>query len=153
MKSLNWQAEHERFEAVAYPNTQRAARRAFCHWRPDKRDDAVAECTAKMWDEWSRLLLRGKNPEAMVGSLIKFAILWVRYDRKIGGRARTPDVFDYRSGFKQQQLSEHGEACPSDRADAENAWIDWSLSTGDDPADLAASLETSGVTLTQFCDL
>lgn len=150
---MNWQAEQARFVAVAYPKTHKAARRMVWNWRENKRDDAVAECVAKMWDQWSRLVAKGKNPEPMLGCLIKFALLWVRYDRKLGGRARTPDVFDYRASMKQQQLSDHGEACPSDRADAENTWINWHVQTGDDPADLAAALEETGVTLAQFCDI
>lgn len=147
-------AEQRRFVEVAYPKTQKAARRAFWHWRENKRDDAIQECHAKVWDQWYRLVAKGKNPEPILGCLIKFALLWVRYDRKLGGRARTPDVFDYRAGFKQQQFSDDGEAaCPSDRADAENLWVEWHVQTGDDPSDLAAALETSGVTLAQFCDL
>jgi hypothetical protein len=154
MNTLNWDQEQQRFMAVAYPATQKAATRAFWGWREHKRDDAIQECHAKMWDQWSRLLLRGKNPETMTGSLIKFAILWVRYDRKIGGRARTPDVYDYRSGFKQQLLNDNGEASPSDRADARNPWIDWQVQAGDDPALLAIALEmTGGITLHQWCDL
>jgi hypothetical protein len=151
MNTLNWDQEQQRFMAVAYPAALKAAKRAFWNWH--KRDDAIQECLAKMWDQWSRLLLRGKNPEKMIGSLIKFAILWVRYDRKLGGRARTPDVFDFRAGFKQQQFSDDGQACPSDRSDPQNAWIDWIVSSGDNPLDLAAALETSGISLAQWCDL
>jgi hypothetical protein len=149
---LDWALEQERFVAVAYHRTLQAARKAFRHWHSRKRDDAIQECLAKMWDSWSRLLLRGKNPEPMLGGLIKYALLWCRYDRRIAGRARTPDVYDFRSGFKRQLLSDHGEACPTDRADAENAWINWNVQTGDDPSDLAAALETTGVTLAQWCD-
>jgi hypothetical protein len=149
---MNWSIEQERFERVAYHRTLGAARRAFRGWHSRKREDAIQECLAKMWDSWSRLLLRGKNPEPMLGGLIKYALLWVRYDRRISGRARTPDLFDYRSGFKQQMLSDQGGACPSDRADPENPWINWDLHGGDDPADLAAALETTGVTLAQWCD-
>src|SRR6516225_11487314 len=116
MNAINWRVEHEKFMTLAFPAAQKAAKRAFWHWKSNKRDDAIQECHAKMWDQWSRLLLRGKRPEKMIGSLIKFAILWVRYDRKLGGRARTPDVFDFRSGFKQQLLGDDGQACPSDRA-------------------------------------
>jgi hypothetical protein len=150
---LNWDQEQQRFMTVAYPATRKAAKRAFWGWREHKRDDAIQECLAKMWDSWSRLLLRGKNPETMIGSLIKFAILWVKYDRKIAGRARTPDLFDYRSGYKQQQFSDDEQACPSDRADAANGWINWDVQTGANSADLAAALETSGITLAQFCDI
>jgi hypothetical protein len=152
MSILNWNVEHERFMSIAFPATQKAARRAFWHWREHKRVEAIQECHAKMWDSWSRLLLRGKNPERMLGSLIKFAILWVRYDRRIAGRARTPDSFDFRAGFKQQQISDQGEANPSDRADPHNPWINWELHAGDDPSALAAALEQTGVSLAQWCD-
>jgi hypothetical protein len=150
---MNWDQEQQRFMTVAYPATQKAARRAFWHWPEHKRVEAIAEATAKMWDSWSRLLLRGKNPETMIGSLIKFALLWVRYDRKIGGRARTPDIFDYRACFKRQQISDQGMANPADRSDPQNPWIDWAVSSGDDPCALAAALETSGISLAQWCDL
>ena len=153
MSTINWNVEHERFMSIAYPATQKAAKRAFWGWREHKRDDAIQECHAKMWDQWSRLLLRGKNPERMIGSLIKFAILWVRYDRKLGGRARTPDVYDYRAGYKAQQISDQGEANPSDRADPHNPWINWELHAGDEPSALAAALEITNVSLSQWCDI
>jgi hypothetical protein len=152
MNNLNWELEHERFMADAYPRTLKAAKRAFWSWHPRKKTDAVQEALAKMWDQWSRLLIRGKNPEPMTSGLIKYALLWVRYDRKIGGRSRRPDVYDYRSGFTRQQLSDNGQATPTDRSSAANSWIDWNTQTGDDPCELAAALETSGVTLSQWCD-
>ena len=102
--------------AVAYDRTQKAAKRAFYGWHESKRDDAVAECMAKMWDQWSRLIVKGKNPEPMTSALIKFAIMWVRYDRKIGGRARNLDVYDYRSHMHRQLLSEQGVASTSEAA-------------------------------------
>jgi hypothetical protein len=149
---MNWEQEHKRFMTAAFEQTRKAAKRAFWGWRSDKRDDAIQECMAKMWDQWSRLVLRGKNPEPMLGCLIKYALLWVRYDRKLGGLSRMPDVFDYRAGFAQQFLSDQGVASPSDRADPENPWIDFNVQSGDDPCDLAAALETSGVSLAQWCD-
>ena len=154
MNKIDWVAEHQRYMAVAYPATQKAARRAFWNWRENRRDEAIQECHSKMWDSWSRCLLHhGKNPETMIGSLLKFAILWVRYDRRIAGRARTPDVFDYRSGFKQQLLADDGQACPSDRAAPENWAINWEVQTGDNPLDLAIALEQTGVSLSQWCDM
>ena len=55
----------------------------------------------------------------MLSGLIKYALLFVRYDRPITitGRARTPDVYDYRSNMKRQMLSDQG-AAPTDRSDA-----------------------------------
>jgi hypothetical protein len=149
---VNWEVEQERFMLNAYPRTMTAAKRAFYGWHPRKKDDAIQECMAKMWDSYSRLLKRGKNPEPMISGLIKFALLWVRYDRKLGGRARTPDVYDYRSGFSQQMFSDAGQPTPADRSSAENSWINWDQSTGDDPCLLAAALETASISLNQWCD-
>lgn len=151
--NLNWQVEQQRFMQVAYDRTTKTARRAFHHWRSHKRDDVIQECVSKVWDSWSRLLQRGKDPEPLLPGLIKWGVWWCRYDRKIGGRARTPDIYDYRAGYKQQQISEQGLANPSSRSDAENSWIDWELHSGDDPADLAAALESTGISLSQWCDL
>jgi hypothetical protein len=152
MNNLNWEQEHQRFMTIAYDRTQKAAKRAFWGWHESKRPDAIAECIGKMWDQWSRLLLRGRNPEPMTSALIKYAILWVRYDRKIGGRARNLDVFDFRANMNRQMLSDQGEAAPSERSSAENSWINWDLQAGDDPCQLAAALEQTGVTLAQWCD-
>jgi hypothetical protein len=52
MSDLNWEVEHERFMAVAYTRTLKAAKRAFYGWHNRKRDDAIQECLAKMWDQW-----------------------------------------------------------------------------------------------------
>jgi hypothetical protein len=152
MNEVDWQVEHDRFMSLVYPRTLKAAQRAFYVWHSSKIPDAQAECIGKVWDSWSRCLQRGIDPEPMINGLIKFAILWVRYDRKIGGRARNPDVYDYRAGFCRHLLSEQGEASTSERSSRENSWIDWIVKSGDDPAELASALEESGVTLAQWCD-
>ena len=46
--TIDWTAEHERFERVALPFAVRAARRAFRGWHERKRADAEAEFLAKM---------------------------------------------------------------------------------------------------------
>ena len=138
----------ERFVEVAYPTTMRAAHRAFKSWHEPKRQDAVQECLAKMWDQWIRCVNRGKNPEPLLNGLIKYAILWVKYDRRLSGRARNIDVTDYRSGMKQQELNGKGEASPTDSSDQMNGWIDWSVrAKADDPALLASALEEVGLSL------
>src|SRR5271157_3288294 len=141
MNEIDWQVEHKRFMDVAYPRTLKAAQRAFSGWHISKQRDAIATCIAEMWCQWSRLLLRGRNPEPMLTGLIKYALLFVRYDRPITitGRARTPDVYDFRTGFKRQMLSSQGEAEPTDRSDAGNTWINWHVQARDDPAELAAA--------------
>lgn len=63
---VDWQAEQDRFMAVAYERTMAAARRAFKRWHEWKRDDAIQECQARMWDSWSRLVQRGGDPEPLL---------------------------------------------------------------------------------------
>ncbi len=145
------EAAQERFVDVAYPKTLKAAHKAFKSWHEPKRQDAVQECMAKMWDQWIRLVKRKRNPEPLLNGLIKYAILWVRFDRRLSGRSRNIDVTDYRSHMKQQAISGRGEVNPSDRSDKMNGWIDWTVSArSDDPALLAAELEIAGVSLEEF---
>jgi hypothetical protein len=75
---------------------------------------------------------------------------FVRYDRKVAGRARRPDVFDYRSLLKQQRLDAQGFASPSDRSDSNNGWLDWRLASGDDFADVVMALEATGLSLADY---
>jgi len=149
-ETIDWRAEHDTFMAVAYKRTVASADAAFRKRPRRKRDDAVAEMVAKMWDQWARLLMRGQAPEPMIGPLIHWAKMWVRYDRKIGGRARGIDVYDYRAGMRRQQLSGQGKASPTDRSDPGNDWIDWGLSDGDDPAEMVAALDDMGLTWTAY---
>ena len=143
---MDWAIEQKRFERVAYHRTLDAARKAFRRWHSRTKDDAVAEMMGKMWDQWSRLHLRGKDPERMVGTLIKWAILWVKYDRRIAGRARCFDVMDYRAGMKRQDLDAQGRPHPSDRSARENSWIDWDgPKVDDDPAAWAEAKDALGL--------
>jgi hypothetical protein len=144
------ETEQQRFERVAYPMALRKSRKAFKGWHSRKQEDAIQECLAKTWDSWIRLVERGGDPEPVFHGLIKYAILWVRYDRKIAGRARMFDVYDFRAGYKQQRLDGHGCATPADRSDPNNGWIDWCLASGDDPADLVAALELIHLTVDEF---
>ncbi len=127
------ETEQDKFMRLAYARTVASARKAFRSWHSSKREDAVQETLTKMLDQWLRLKARGGLPEEIVGGLIRYAILFVRYDRRVSGRARHPDVYDYRSGFRQQLLNAQWEASPSDRI-AANEWIDWEVASGDDPA-------------------
>jgi hypothetical protein len=146
--------EQQRFVEFAYARTLRAAQRAFKHWHQRKRDDALQECLSKMWDQWIRLVNRGRDPVPLLPGLIKYAILWVRFDRKVAGRARSFDVMDYRASMKQQLMSGRGEVAPTDRSDRNNGWINWTVSArADDPAQLAIALEEAGVSLRDWVDI
>jgi hypothetical protein len=146
--------EQERFVTVVYQRTLRAAQKAFKHWHERTRQDAIQECLTKMWHQWICLVNRGRDPVPLVPGLIKYAILWVRYDRKVSGRARSYDVMDYRSRMKQQLLSGKGEASPTDRGDRNNGWINWTVSArADDPSELSAALEGAGMSLEAWLDI
>jgi hypothetical protein len=144
--------EQERFEQDAYQRVLKVGNRAFRRWHERKREDALAEYVAKVWATWLLNIEKGKDPVALLGPNMHWAILWVRYDRKVSGRARTPDVYDYRAGLRRQQLDGQGQASPTDHGDPINSWINWGIDTGDDPADLAAALEASGVSLIDWMD-
>jgi hypothetical protein len=109
IEGIDWRTEQDRFMETAYPRALGSAKRAFKKWHSRKRDDAVQECLAKTWDSWIRLVGRGGDPEPVLSGLIKFALLWVRYDRKVAGRAPHPDVYDYRSGMTPQRLDGQGQ--------------------------------------------
>ena len=107
-----------------------------------------------MWDQWVRLAKRGKSPEPLLNGLIKYAILWVKYDRRLSGRSRNIDVMDYRAGMKQQGIGSKGEVSPTDRSDKTNGWIDWNVKAStDDPALLASALEEWGLSLEDWVDV
>jgi hypothetical protein len=139
-------AEQRRFMEMAYPRALRAAQRAFKRWPRRKREDAIAKLVGKVWMTWVLNMEKGKDPLALLGPNIHWAILWVRNDRKIAGRARGFDVFDYRANMRWQRLDGQGQANPTDRSDPLNGWIDWTVRTDDDPAAWAAALEEAGLT-------
>lgn len=141
------ETEQDRFMRLACDRTVKVARKTFRRWSESKRDDAVQETVAKMWDQWIRLVQRGFDPEPIIGGLIHFAIMFVRYDRRLSGRSRQADVYDYRAGMKQQRLSGQGNASPTDRSDPMNSWITWRLAGGDDPARLVAAVDEARLCL------
>ncbi len=146
--------EQQRFMDLAYARTLRAAQRAFKHWPERKRQDARQECLTKMWDQWIRLVNRGRDPVPLLPGLIKYAILWVRFDRRVAGRARSYDVQDFRASMKQQLMNGKGEVAPTDRSDRNNCFINWRVSArADDPAQLASALEEVGLSLEEWVGL
>ena len=68
---------------IAYDRTQKAAKRAFSGWHISKQSEAVATCIAKMWDQWLRLLLRGRSPEPMIAGLLKYSRAVLALDERV----------------------------------------------------------------------
>ena len=108
----------------------------------------------KLWDQWWRLLERGKDPEPLLYPLLHWAKRWVAYDRRIAGRPRNIDIQDFRAGQTQHLMDGRGKLEPHDRSDRRNGFMDWTgTARTDDPAALASALEETGVTLAQFHDM
>lgn len=150
-ETIDWQAEQRRFMEVAYQRAERAARRAFKRWHPRKRDDAVQEACSKMWYSWHCCLERGKDPAEMIGPLIHWSIMHVRYDRRISGRPRNIDIQDYRCGMTQHLMDGRGRLQPHDRVARINGFLDWTgQARTDDPAELVAALEGAGLTAASY---
>jgi hypothetical protein len=154
MSTVNWEQEKQRFMAVAYDGALRAANRAFKRWHRSKREDAQAEFIAKLWDQWKRLLERGKDPEPLLYPLLFWAKQWCYQDRRLSGRPRNIDIQDYRSKMTAHFMDGRGKLEPHDRSDRRNAFMDWTgAARTDDPSDLASALEQTGLTLETWLDL
>jgi hypothetical protein len=95
---------------------------------------------------------KGKDPLALLGPNMRFAILWTRYDRRISGRPRNIDITDYRAGMTRHLLGSNGQLDPHDRASRVNHFLDWSgidRRTGD-PAEIVAASDALGLTSGEF---
>jgi hypothetical protein len=150
-EAIDWTAEQERFMTLAYTRCERAALTAFKKWHERKKDDAVQEALSKLWYQWRCCLEKGKDPAGMIGPLIHWAIMFVRYDRRIAGRAPCYDVYDYRAGMVRHLMDGRGKLEPHERSDRVNGFIDWSPEAGsDDPAELASALEQAGMTMDEY---
>ena len=150
-ETIDWAEAKKRFEQVAYPHAIRAAKRAVRGWHSRKKDDAIQEFMAKMWDQWARLIMRGKDPEPLLWPLIYWARQWVYQDRRLSGRPRNIDIQDYRAKQVQHLLDGRGRLKPHNRADRINGVLDWTgQARTDDPAYLAAALETAGLSLEEY---
>jgi hypothetical protein len=84
------------------PRFLRAAQRALKGWPRRKQEIAIAEMIGKVWTTRVLNLEKGEDPWALLGPNNPRAIHWVRYDRKIAGRARDLDGFGDRASRKRQ---------------------------------------------------
>ena len=93
-EAMNWEAEHKRFMTIAYPRRPRGQHGGRSGTGEDKRDDAIQECLAKIWDSVESASSSGvKNrSRCSTGSSSTPALVASTIDRKIAGRPRTPDV-------------------------------------------------------------
>jgi hypothetical protein len=89
---------------TADPGASWAAQRAVERRPGRERDDAIAECVATVWATRVFNLETGDDSVALRSPNIHWAILRVRCDRRIAGRAWGIEVFDDRANRKRQQL-------------------------------------------------
>ncbi len=96
---------HQQFEA-ALPAIVNSARHAFRHWRPQDREEAVADCRAAAWSAWHGLIRRGKDPIAVgITGIAYNAVRYVKKGRRVGRRhcgRGAMDVWNYRAQLARQ---------------------------------------------------
>ena len=130
---------------VAYEPARRAAQRAFKRWPERKRDDAEGEFMAKMWDQWKRLLERGKDPEPLLYPLIHWAKQWCYQDRRLSGRPRNLDISDFRAdGSAPSWTGGASWSRTTGQQGSSGSWTGTRAARTDDPADLAAPWQKQG---------
>ncbi len=74
------------------PDIERYAGHVFRRCRPDDRDDLISETVARMWLSFIRLSRRGKDPRKLFRPLLRFCVLAVKDDRRVGGRRNTREL-------------------------------------------------------------
>jgi hypothetical protein len=74
------------------PDILRYAGHVFRRCRPDDRDEFVSETVARMWLFFARLSARGKDPQKLFRPLLRFCVLAVKDDRRVGGRRNARDL-------------------------------------------------------------
>jgi DNA-directed RNA polymerase specialized sigma24 family protein len=74
------------------PDIERYAAHVFRHCRPDDRDDLISETVARMWLSFIRLSGRGKDPRRVFRPLLRFCVLGIKDDRRVGGRRNSREL-------------------------------------------------------------
>ena len=74
------------------PQVQRCAGRAFAHWPPEAREEAVQETVANAFVAYTGLAERGREHLASPWSLSRYAIKQFHAGRRVGKRMNRRDV-------------------------------------------------------------
>ena len=134
---------NERFVEML-PGIRHQARRAFCRFRPERKEDLIQEVIANAYSAFVALDRRGKAKVAYATPLASFAIRQVLAGRRVGTRPNRRDVlsaqaqsageviverldeFDHEQGEWRAALLEDRRATPADIAAARidvAAWL------------------------------
>jgi hypothetical protein len=99
------------------PTIKCYARRAFRNFRPDDREEAIAEVLANAFSAFRRLAELGKLDVAYPSPLARFAIARFKSGRQVGNKTNSRDVFSFvaqrRQGFSLESL-QADDGRPSD---------------------------------------
>jgi hypothetical protein len=74
------------------PHILRYARHVFRRCRPDDREELVSESVARMWLYFVRLSAQGKDPQKLFRPLLRFCVLAIKDDRRVGSRRNARDL-------------------------------------------------------------
>ena len=90
------------------PQIERYARHVFRRCRRQDREELVAESVARMWLFFVRMSQRGPDPRTVFGPLLRFCILAVKDDRRVGSRKNVQDLWSRapRHGIRIHSLEE-----------------------------------------------
>lgn len=100
-----------RFMREIYPVVKRHARRQFRNCSPDHRREGTQEAVAAAWQSSVRLVERGKDPAKFPSRIARYAVLFVRNGRHVGGRQNHCDVMSWhrqqRNGHTVESLGDY----------------------------------------------
>jgi hypothetical protein len=108
--------------AEQYPRIHRIATLQHRRLHGDKRDDAVADTIALAWKAYRKLAMEGRDPDRLLGSIVRYSAGHVRAGQLLGGKPRVNDVLSRlsrgRHGYFVTSLpsSEEEEAAPEAHA-------------------------------------
>lgn len=74
------------------PDIERYAAHVFRRCRPDDRDDLIAETFARVWSSFVALSGRGKDPRRVFRPLLRFCVLAIKDDRRVGGHRNAREL-------------------------------------------------------------
>jgi hypothetical protein len=106
------------FMSALWPTIMRVGRAFFRKFKPDHREEALAEMVGICWSWFLSLVGKGKDPTKFPVILSYFAARRVKAGRRFCGRGRCQDVLSHqiqqRHGFTVESLPQ-SEGGPEDR--------------------------------------
>jgi hypothetical protein len=150
-----------------YPRIHRIATLQHRRLHGDQHDDAVADTIALAWKAYRRMALQGRDPDPLLGPIVRYSAGHVRAGKLIGGYPHVNDVMSRfargRNGYAVTSLAhaEHDQAAaevhdalrdrglgPAEEAACRVDYADWLATLSEKQRALAEDL-ASGLSITE----